>query len=433
MKISVFGLGYVGCVGAACLARQGHRVLGVDVNEQKVRTIRSGRPTIREEAIDGLIADAVRKNALKATQDGVKAAGETDVSLICVGTPSRGDGRLNTDYVLNAANEIGEGIRGHDRFHTVLIRSTVPPGTTEKVVAAISQASGKRRDIEFGVVSNPEFLREGSAVDDYDSPELTVLASASPEALSVARTLYSSVAETVVETDVAVAEILKYVNNAFHALKISFANEVGRIAKACEVDGRVVMKLITQDQKLNISPMYLRPGLAFGGSCLPKDLRGLSALATMCGVEAPLLEGISKSNEAQKRRLERMVSETAEGARVGILGLAFKEGTDDLRESPTVELVAALLDRGREVRVFDKHVSRATALGANQQIFRDSLPQLGEILTDDLEAVISESDVLVVVHRLPQLAALGHLLTKKTVIDGVGNLDPTNDYSGLCW
>ena len=440
MNISIFGLGYVGCVGAACLAKLGHRVVGVDVNENKVRLINEGKPTIIEEGIAELCAEAHAKGLMSATMDVHEAVHATDVSFIVVGTPSSKEGHLNLNYIYKVAEQIGaalsdkpankDGLR-----HIVAIRSTVLPGTNEKVGEIIAQASGLVRGKDFTIVSNPEFLREGTSVKDYFNPPLTLVGTDMPEAEAVFREIYKGIEAEFICTDIRVAEMMKYVNNTYHALKIVFGNEVGNICKELNIDSHKVMEIFCKDKQLNISPYYFKPGFAYGGSCLPKDMKALKTLAHDHYVEVPVIEAIGKSNELQKRRAVQLIM--AQGQRkVGILGLSFKSGTDDLRCSPIVDVVESLLGKGFEIRIYDKNVKVSELTGTNKDFIMAKIPHLQHFVTDDLEAVCRESDVLVVTNKEAEFADVLGRWPGKTVVDLVRQwkeVDYDGRYEGLSW
>jgi len=440
MNISIFGLGYVGCVGAACLAKLGHRVVGVDVNENKVRLINEGKPTIIEEGIAELCAEAHEKGLMSATMDVREAVHGTDVSFIVVGTPSSKEGHLNLNYIYKVAEQIGaalsdkpankDGLR-----HIVAIRSTVLPGTNEKVGEIIAQASGLVRGKDFTIVSNPEFLREGTSVKDYFNPPLTLVGTDMPEAEAVFREIYKGIEAEFICTDIRVAEMMKYVNNTYHALKIVFGNEVGNICKELNIDSHKVMEIFCKDKQLNISPYYFKPGFAYGGSCLPKDMKALKTLAHDHYVEVPVIEAIGESNELQKKRAVQLIM--AQGQRkVGILGLSFKSGTDDLRCSPIVDVVESLLGKGFEIRIYDKNVKVSELTGTNKDFIMAKIPHLQHFVTDDLEAVCRESDVLVVTNKEKEFAELLAKYPNKIVVDLVRqwkDVDYAGRYEGLSW
>ena len=343
MKISVFGLGYVGCVSAACMANDGNTVVGVDVNPSKVAAIAAGRSPIIEPGLDELLEKAVKNGKLCATQNAGEAVDNTDVSMICVGTPSNGNGSLKLDYVERVCEEIGQALAAKESYHTVVIRSTVLPGTVRNVVQPIlEEHSGKQAGRDFGLVMNPEFLRESSAIRDYYNPSLIVIGQLDDQSGEVVSSLYESIDAEEVRLDLEAAEMVKYVNNAFHAMKVVFANEVGNLAKAHGIDGRTIMDVVCRDKRLNISPAYLIPGNAFGGSCLPKDVRALGYRAKEFDVETPLLSSLLPSNRLQIEKSIQMVEE-AGGRKIAVLGLSFKAGTDDVRESPTIVLIETLV------------------------------------------------------------------------------------------
>ena len=440
MNISIFCLLYVGCVGAVCLAKLGHRVVGVDVNENKVRLINGGKPTIIEEGIAELCAEAHEKGLMSATMDVREAVHGTDVSFIVVGTPSSKEGHLNLNYIYKVAEQIGaalsdkpankDGLR-----HIVAIRSTVLPGTNEKVGEIIAQASGLVRGKDFTIVSNPEFLREGTSVKDYFNPPLTLVGTDMPEAEAVFREIYKGIEAEFICTDIRVAEMMKYVNNTYHALKIVFGNEVGNICKELNIDSHKVMEIFCKDKQLNISPYYFKPGFAYGGSCLPKDMKALKTLAHDHYVEVPVIEAIGESNELQKRRAVQLIM--AQGQRrVGILGLSFKSGTDDLRCSPIVDVVESLLGKGFEIRIYDKNVKVSELTGTNKDFIMAKIPHLQHFVTDDLEAVCRESDVLVVTNKEAEFADVLKRYPGKTVVDLVRQwkeVDYDGRYEGLSW
>ena len=440
MKISIFGLGYVGCVGAACLAKLGHNVIGVDVNENKVNLMNQGKPTIIEEGIAELCAEAHAAGLMRATTDVKEAVLNTDVSFIVVGTPSSKEGHLNLNYIYKVAEQIGaalsdkpankDGLR-----HIVAIRSTVLPGTNEKVGEIIAQASGLVRGKDFTIVSNPEFLREGTSVKDYFNPPLTLVGTDMPEAEAVFREIYKGIDVEFICTDIRVAEMMKYVNNTYHALKIVFGNEVGNICKELNIDSHKVMEIFCKDKQLNISPYYFKPGFAYGGSCLPKDMKALKTLAHDHYVEVPVIEAIGESNELQKKRAVQLIM--AQGQRkVGILGLSFKAGTDDLRCSPIVDVVESLLGKGFEIRIYDKNVKVSELTGTNKDFIMAKIPHLQHFVTDDLEAVCRESDVLVVTNKEKEFAELLARYPNKTVVDLVRQwkeVDYDGRYEGLSW
>lgn len=435
MNISIFGLGYVGCVGAACLAKLGHNVIGVDVNENKVRLMQEGKPTIIEEGIAELCAEAHAAGRMTATMNVAEAVLGSDVSFIVVGTPSSREGHLNLNYIYAVARQIGEALRDKLSFHTVAIRSTVLPGTNEKVGEIIAETSGKVRGKDFTVVSNPEFLREGTSVEDYFNPPLTLVGTDSPEAEAQFREIYKDIPAEFICTDIRVAEMMKYVNNTYHALKIVFGNEVGNICKGLNIDSHKVMEIFCKDKQLNISPYYFKPGFAYGGSCLPKDMKALKTLAHDLYIDVPVIESIFQSNEEQKKRAVRLIM--AQGKRkVGILGLSFKAGTDDLRCSPIVDVVESLLGKGFEIRIYDKNVKVSELTGTNKDFIMAKIPHLQHFVTADLDSVCRESDVLVVTNKEKDFAEVLEQYPGKVVIDLVRQwkeVDYDGHYEGISW
>ncbi|WP_182898255.1 nucleotide sugar dehydrogenase [Microbispora sp. H10830] len=438
MKISVFGLGYVGCVSAACLATQGHEVVGVDVNPVKVDLINAGTAPVVEERIGELTEQAVAAGRLRATHDVHAAVEASDVSLVCVGTPSAPNGSLSTDYLERVAEEIGEALASRDRWHTVVFRSTMLPGTCEGLLVPIlEKASGRTAGVDFGVAVNPEFLREGTSVRDFFDPPKTVIGELDGTSGDVVAGLYEGLPGEVFRVPVAVAEMTKYADNAFHGLKISFANELGAICRALGLDSHRVMDAFLADRKLNISPAYLRPGFAFGGSCLPKDLRGLVYAARQADVSVPLLSHILPSNEEHLRRAFDLVTATGR-RRVGLFGLSFKPGTDDLRESPLVELAERLLGKGYDLRIYDANVTLSRLTGANRDYIESRLPHLGQLLTNSADDVLAHAEVCVVGCKDPAvLTALGRA-GDRAIIDLVRLPDAEErraqpEYVGLGW
>jgi GDP-mannose 6-dehydrogenase len=395
MRVSVFGLGYVGCVTSACLAKAGHDVVGVDLNREKVEMISSARSPIVEPGLGDLLAEVVFSGRLRATDSTDDAVQATDLALICVGTPGRGNGQLDTSAVERVGEEIGRALRGRDRY-TVVLRSTVLPGTTEtRLAPAIARGAGRALEGWLGLAVNPEFMREGSSLRDFAQPPMTLVGAADDAAVSALRTLYASVEAPLVTTTIRSAEMAKYVSNAFHALKVSFANEIGDVCAALGGDAQEVMRVFLMDRKLNVSEAYLRPGFAFGGSCLPKDVRALVHAAHAADLSLPLLSSILPANEAQVRRGVEAVLETRR-RRVGVVGLAFKPGTDDLRESPMVALVETLIGKGCEVRILDQSVAIARLVGANRRFIEEEIPHISALMCDEVEALIAHAEVLVV-------------------------------------
>ncbi|WP_030925973.1 nucleotide sugar dehydrogenase [Streptosporangium amethystogenes] len=438
MRISVFGLGYVGCVSAACLAAGGHEVVGVDVNPVKIDLITRGRAPVVEERIGELTSEMVRTGALRATTDVAEAIEATEISLICVGTPSASNGSLSTVYLERVAEQIGRALAGLNRRHTVVFRSTMLPGTcAELLIPILERASGLRAGADFGVAVNPEFLREGTSVRDFFEPPKTVIGELDPVSGDLVAALYAGLPGEIFRVPLAVAEMTKYTDNAFHGLKISFANEIGAICQTLGLDSHQVMEVFTADRKLNISPAYLRPGFAFGGSCLPKDLRGLVYAARRADVSVPLLSHILPSNEDHLRRAFELVA-SAGSRRVGLFGLSFKPGTDDLRESPLVELAERLLGKGYELRIYDANVSLSRLMGANRDYIESRLPHLSELLTNSADDVLAQVDVCVVGCKDPAVLSALDRAGDRTIIDLVRLPDADArrahpGYVGLGW
>lgn len=441
MNISIFGLGYVGCVGAACLAKLGHKVIGVDVNDNKVRLMNEGKPTIIEEGIAELCKEAHEKGLMSATTIAAEAIAKTDISFIVVGTPSSPEGHLNLNYIYTVAGRIGRALkekkeRGDIKnMHIIAIRSTVLPGTNKKVGEIISEESGLTRGIDFTIVSNPEFLREGTSVEDYFNPPLTLIGTDSKYAENIFREMYKDIKAEFISTEIKVAEMMKYVNNTYHALKIVFGNEVGNICKSVGVDSHKVMEIFCKDKQLNISPYYFKPGFAYGGSCLPKDMKALKTLAHDNYVEVPVIESIFQSNENQKKRAVQLIMNQGQ-RKVGVLGLSFKAGTDDLRCSPIVDVVESLLGKGFEIKIYDKNVKISELTGTNKDFIMAKIPHLQHFVTDNLDDVCQNSDVLVITNKEQEF---NNILTKypnKIIIDLVRQwkeVDYDGKYEGISW
>lgn len=396
LPIAVFGLGYVGAVSAAALAHNGHDVIGVDIHPDKVDLIKSGRSPIIEAGLDDLLRRGVSASRITATQDAEEAVAASDLSMVCVGTPSRDNGSLDLTHIEKVCHEIGLALERKTTFHVVVVRSTMLPGSTEEVVIpTLEQASGKRAGRDFGICVNPEFLREGTSLRDFYDPPFTLIGGSDARTIERVRALYSMLDAPVVVTLIKEAEMVKYASNAFHAVKITFANEIGNICIEQGIDSHRVVEIICRDTKLNISPAYMKPGFAFGGSCLPKDLRALVYQARRFDVEAPVLEAIMRSNARQIEKALRMIQGTNR-KRVGVLGFSFKAGTDDLRESPIVELIERLIGKGYTVRVYDRNVSLANLQGSNRAYIETQIPHIASLMADSLDQVLMESEVIVI-------------------------------------
>lgn len=438
MRVSIFGLGYVGCVSAACLARDGHEVIGVDVNPQKVELVNLGQSPVVEPGLNELIAEAVRSGKLRATLDSRIAVQSSDVSLICVGTPSNGNGSLKLDYVMSVSREIGSALADKEGYHAVVMRSTVLPGTVrERLVPLLERCSSKRAGTGFGVSMNPEFLREGSAINDYYNPSHIIVGELDRCSGDAVEELYRAVAAPVLRTPIETAEMVKYANNAFHALKVVFANEIGTLCKAQGIDGQEVMEIVCRDRRLNISPTYLKPGFAFGGSCLPKDTRALLYRAKERDVDSPLLKAVLTSNQGHIQRSIALVEGTGR-KKVGILGLSFKPGTDDIRESPTVHLVETLIGRGYQIGIYDEQVELSKLVGANKSFLETEIPHIASLMRSSLGEVVTNSEVVVVTNGSAAFRQVARFMrAEQILIDLVGIAKPTGDrqgaYEGICW
>jgi GDP-mannose 6-dehydrogenase len=440
MKVAVVGLGYVGTVTAACLASRGHDVWGVDVDAAKVDEIRGGRSPVAEPGLDALVAQTVVDGTLHATNSCADALDQADLSLVCVGTPSAPRGGTDLTYIRRAVDDIVAALRATQppasRQHSVVIRSTVPPGTVEGLVIPALTDGLAGTEIAIGAAMCPEFLREGSGIADFFASPLIVVGTSDPRAAQAVTEVFSFLDQPVQVVDVRTAEALKYACNAFHATKVSFTNEVSRLFRLMGVDSREVMSLFCEDDVLNISASYLRPGFAFGGSCLPKDLRSLLHQARMHGADLPLLAGTMATNElVVNEAVDRVVA--CDGRTVALLGLSFKSDTDDLRESPNVELAERLIGKGFDVRIYDPVVNPARLIGANRRHVESKLPHLGRLLTHEPAEALRGADVAVV--SSAERAVLDALLTipPPHVIDISGRLggevESLPGYEGLGW
>jgi len=438
VKVSVFGLGYVGSVSAGCLSTFGHEIIGVDVNPVKVDMINAGQSPVIEANLDTLITKGVQAGRIGATSDAAGAILASDVSLICVGTPSAENGSLDLKYVKRVCQGIGRVIAKKDYYHVVVVRSTMLPGsTTGRIIPILEQAAGRKAGRDFGVCCNPEFLREGSAVDDFYHPSFTLIGEYDRQGAKIAAALYKDLDAPLCIVPLDAAEMVKYANNAFHALKVTFANEIGNICKKLGIDSHQVMDIFCLDEKLNLSPYYLKPGYAFGGSCLPKDLRALLNLSRHLDLDLPILESILPSNEQQVRIGFDMVRRTGK-KKVGLLGFSFKAGTDDLRESPQVELIERLIGKGYQVRVYDRNVSLARLQGANRAYIEGEIPHIATLMVDSMDQVLAESEVIVIGNSSPEFCqVLQQMRPDQIAVDLVRIVDSpdleTIDYRGICW
>ena len=400
--LGVFGLGYVGCVSAACFAKAGWQVTGVDVNSLKVDMINDGNSPVVEPGVAELVREVVADGSLRATTDVCEAVAATGVSLICVGTPSKPNGALDHTYVARVCEDIGRALRPRRDRHVVVVRSTVLPGTTASIVIPTLERAAQRKVGDgIAVCVNPEFLREGTSLQDFHHPAFTLIGSDDPHAGREVADLYATVEAPLHIVDTKAAEIVKYACNAFHGLKVTFANEIGNICHAMAIDSREVMRVFCEDTKLNLSPYYLKPGFAFGGSCLPKDLRALVYQARQVDVETPVLAAVLQSNRQQVERAVEMVLRTGK-RRVGLLGLSFKPGTDDLRESPLVTLAETLLGKGMQLAIYDPDVSGARVMGANRAYIEREIPHIWSLMRDSLTDVLTHAETLVIGHKVEE-------------------------------
>ncbi|MGF2735553.1 nucleotide sugar dehydrogenase [Marinobacter sp. DUT-1] len=436
MRVSIFGLGYVGAVCTASLARRGHEVIGVDVSPVKIDLVNSGKSPIVEPGLEELLGDGVRAHRIQGTTEGMASVLNSEMSMICVGTPSKPNGDLDLTFVEKVARDIGEALREKDDWHLVVVRSTVLPGTVRDVVIPILQeASGKIAGQDFGVCVNPEFLRESTAIKDYDHPPMTVIGQLDDRSGELLAELYGDLDAPLIRKPIEVAEMIKYTCNVWHATKVSFANEIGNIAKSMGVDGRDVMDVMCLDNKLNISRYYMRPGFAFGGSCLPKDVRALTYRANQMDVKHPLLSSIMSSNNEQVAKAFNIV--TGYGRRkISMLGLSFKANTDDLRESPLVELAELLIGKGYDLRIFDRNVDYARTNGANREYINQKIPHLSNLMDSDLRGVVEHGDVLVVGNNDELFeTVIAEVPEGKRVVDLVGFMKTTTNgvLEGICW
>lgn len=437
MDISVLGLGYVGCVSAACLAEQGHSVIGVDIDPSKVEAVKNGESPIVEPGLSDLLGKAAAKGKISATQSVHEAIAGSEISIVCVGTPSRINGSLDTSVVQKVCREIGTALSTNGAGHTVCIRSTILPGTMAGVIRPLlEELSGKTVGKDLGLVNNPEFLRESTAIKDYFQPPKIVIGSLTESDADRAARIYEGIQAPLFRTDFETAELVKYADNAWHALKVAFGNEIGNIAKSAGIDGRKAMDIFCQDTKLNISPAYLRPGFAFGGSCLPKDLRAITYYARAKDLQLPVLNAVMPSNSIQiERGIQRILA--CNGKRIGMLGLSFKSGTDDLRESPLVEVAERLLGKGFELRIFDANVRVSALTGANKKAIDAAIGHLSSLMVDDIEELVRNSDVVVVGNNDTRFGAvLEKLQPGQSLVDFVGidsNGHVPAGYDGINW
>ncbi|MEX2162793.1 MAG: UDP-glucose/GDP-mannose dehydrogenase family protein [Sulfuricaulis sp.] len=436
MRISIFGLGYVGAVSAGCLAQDGHEITGVDPSEAKVDLINRGQTPIIETDIGGIIEHAVKDKRLRATTDIAAAFNNSDLSIICVGTPSLANGGLDLGYVRRVCEQIGEQLRNKKTFHIVVVRSTMLPGSMRAVVIpTLERFSGKTAGKDFGVCINPEFLREGTAVFDFYHPPKTVIGEIDARSGDTLAQIYADLDAPLIRTTIETAEMVKYTDNVWHALKVGFANEIGNICKSLGIDGHKVMDIFCHDTKLNLSPYYLKPGFAFGGSCLPKDVRALTYKARSLDLDLPILNAILPSNERQIERGLRMI--LGKGSkRIGILGFSFKAGTDDLRESPMVEVIERLLGKGHELRIYDRNVKLAGLVGANREYILHRIPHISRLMVETIDDVLGFAETIVIGNGDKEFRDVpGRLRDGQNMIDFVRVTDSVSNsnYDGICW
>jgi GDP-mannose 6-dehydrogenase len=437
MRVSVFGLGYVGTVSAGCLADDGHEVVGVDPIQTKVDLINQGRTPIIESEIAEIIGVNVKSGRLRAVVDPEEAIQATDLSFVCVGTPSQPNGNLDLRFIRRICEQIGAALKNKNARHTVVIRSTILPGTMHKIVIpTLEEFSGKKAATDFGVCNNPEFLREGSAVKDFRCPPKTVIGESDRSSGDILASLYEKLEAPLIRTDLESAEMVKYVDNSWHALKIGFANEIGNLCKSLGLDAHVVMNIFCQDRKLNISPAYLSPGFAFGGSCLPKDLRALSYQAKIHDLQLPILNSILPSNEIQVSRGLQLILKNG-NRRVGILGFSFKAGTDDLRESPLIEVIERLIGKGYDLRIYDKNVNIARLVGANRDFILNRIPHISKLMVNDIDTLLNHAQTVVIGNKDPDFSRVPERLHEgQFLVDFVRIIEKgskNGNYDGICW
>ena len=438
MRISIYGLGYVGAVSLGCLVRDGHDLIGVDIDQTKLDLIKDGKPPIVEEGMSELSELVANSGRLQVTTDANYALQNTDLSFICVGTPSLANGGQDLGAMIRLSEQLGEALKEKDSYHILVVRSTIVPGAVEDTITPILEKhSGKTCGKDFDVCFQPEFLREGSSIKDYDNPPMTVVGSNSQRASDILQELFGHLPCKFIATDVKTAEMLKYCCNTFHALKATFANEIGRVCQSLNVDAHKVMSLVCEDKSLNISTAYMRPGFAFGGSCLPKDLRALNKIAKDNDIEIPMLSNVLVSNRNQLEHVLSMIYEY--GIKdISLIGLSFKSGTDDLRESPLVSLTEQLIGKGINLRIYDPEVNIARLMGANKKYIEEVIPHISSLMVEDLETALAHGKLLII--GLSDLEIIRHLESylsaEHKVIDLVGKptlKDTGCEYIGACW
>lgn len=433
MNISIFGLGYVGCVSLGCLAKNGHFLTGIDINQTKTELINQGLPTIVEKEIASIILESFNAGRIRATMDYSEAVINSDVSIICVGTPSSPEGHLDLSYIFATAKQIATSLINKNEFHIIAIRSTVLPGTNKKIGEIIEELSGKKRNVDFAVISNPEFLREGSAVHDYFNPPLTVIGCENEIAINKYLEIFKGINAPIEKTSIHTAEMIKYVNNSYHALKIVFSNEVGNICKKLSIDSHEVMRIFCLDTQLNLSPYYFKPGFAYGGSCLPKDLKALKTLAHDLYLDSPVINNIENSNNYQKKVTLKRI-EKLQKKKILILGLSFKAGTDDLRFSPIVSIIESLIGKGYEVKIFDKNINLSRLIGENKSFISEKLPHLEKLLITNIHETLNWAELVVITNKEKEFDNI-QIPDNVNIIDlvRISNLENHPLYDGLVW
>ncbi|HUP02323.1 MAG TPA: nucleotide sugar dehydrogenase [Gemmatimonadota bacterium] len=437
MKIAIFGLGYVGTVSAACLAERETSVIGVDVNPDKVSRLNEGQSPIIEPGLDSLVRNAIQSGLLSATTDWGRAVAETDLAWLCVSTPSQADGNVDTQYLERVCQQIGSALAERQGYYVVVVRSTALPGTTDEIlIPLLEKSSGLRAGAAFGVCYHPEFLREGKAVDDFRRPSKIVVGALDDRSAEPLDELYRSFDSPYIRTSIRTAEMVKYTDNYWHALKVGFANEIGTISRSLGLDGREVMRIFCQDTKLNLSDVYLRPAFAFGGSCLPKDVRALVYRTRRLSLDLPILNAVLPSNESHVERAFRIVTDSGH-RRVGLLGLSFKPGTDDLRESSLVAMAERLIGKGYDLRIYDHNVSLSRLMGRNRQYIEDHIPHIASLMVDDVSELIGHARTIIIGNDdAHYLEALELVSDGQVIVDLVG-LGGQNAYGrgyfGICW
>ncbi|MFO7755910.1 MAG: nucleotide sugar dehydrogenase [Bacteroidales bacterium] len=435
MNISIFGLGYVGCVSLGCLAKSGHNIIGVDINKTKIDQVNSGKATIIEKGIDEIMDEVHKAGRIRAVMDTAEAVQNSELSIIAVGTPSTENGHLDLRYIFNVTERIGEALKEKEKFHIIAVRSTIMPGTCDKMADILENVSGKKRNADFAIVDNPEFLREGSAVKDYNNPAITLIGSDNKEAAGVVAELYRDLPGEIIIADLRVAEIMKYVNNSFHALKISFANEIGNICSEIGIDSHKVMDIFTKDTQLNISPYYFKPGFAYGGSCLPKDLKGLQTMSHDLYIDTPLLNSINRTNDIQIERAVKLIYKYW-NRKLGFMGISFKAGTDDLRNSPAVSVIETLLGKACDISIYDRNINLSILTGTNKEYIDSKIPHLSSLLIDDPAELVKKCDVIIVTTAEPEFIEILDRVEDKIIIDFV-RLDERfigrDNYIGINW